>query len=290
MNKGIFYALGAYVIWGLFPVYWKWLEKVPATQLIGHRIVWSFLLLVGVLFLTRQCDQFRAIFSNGKTLRIYAAAAVLLGANWLTYVWAVTSGHIIESSLGYFINPLLSVSLGVIFLHERLRRWQWLAVGLATVGVGYLTLAYGRLPWIALTLALTFGIYGLVTKTAPLGALFGLSLEMGILFLPALAYLLAANAAGSGEFLHTSAVGDLLLAGSGIVTAVPLLMFGAAAQRIPLSLVGVMQYVAPTLQFLLGLLVYREAFPHAQFVGYGIVWVALLIFWGDSLKASRLSK
>ncbi len=287
MDEGILYALGAYIIWGLFPVYWKWLEQVPATQLIGHRIVWSFLLLLAVVLITRQGGQFRSILSKGRIVRIYAAAALLLGVNWLTYVWAVTSGYIIESSLGYFINPLLSVLLGMIFLHERLRPWQWLAVGLATVGVIYLTFTYGRLPWIALTLALTFGVYGLVTKMAPLGSLFGLILETGLLFLPALLYLVVMGASGSGAFLHVGATADLLLVGAGAVTAVPLLMFASAAQRIPLTLVGIMQYIAPTLQFLLGLLVYKEAFSSTQFVGYGTVWMALIIFWGEGWIASR---
>ncbi|NCP16002.1 EamA family transporter RarD, partial [bacterium] len=202
MNKGIWYAVGAYAVWGLFPIYWKWLHQVPALQLLSHRIGWSFFLLLAVILATRQWQAFRAAALNRRVLRIYLIAAVLIGVNWLTYVWAVNAGFIVETSLGYFINPLLSVLMGVLFLRERLRAWQWVPIGMATAGVLYLTFAYGALPWIALTLAFSFGLYGLIKKVAPLSSLYGLTLETGILFLPALAYLLVANAAGQGAFLH----------------------------------------------------------------------------------------
>ena len=266
MNKGIWYAIGAYATWGLFPIYWKWLHAVPALQLVGHRIGWSFLLLCAVILLSKQWRAFRAAALTWRVLLIYLVAALLIGVHWLTYVWAVNAGFIVETSLGYFITPLLSVLMGVIFLRERLRPMQWLPIGLAAAGVLYLTFAYrvgaahGSLPWIALTLAFTFGIYGLVKKTAPLGSLYGLTLETGILFLPALVYLVYAEAAGTAAFLHTGAGSDLLLIGAGAVTTIPLLMFASAAQRIPLSLVGILQYIAPTLQFLLGVLVYHEPF------------------------------
>ncbi|PIX47884.1 MAG: EamA family transporter RarD, partial [Anaerolineae bacterium CG_4_8_14_3_um_filter_59_70] len=190
MNKGIWYAVGAYAVWGLFPIYWKWLHQVPALQLLSHRIGWSFFLLLAVILATRQWQAFRAAALNRRVLRIYLIAAVLIGVNWLTYVWAVNAGFIVETSLGYFINPLLSVLMGVLFLRERLRAWQWVPIGMATAGVLYLTFAYGALPWIALTLAFSFGLYGLIKKVAPLSSLYGLTLETGILFLPALAYLL----------------------------------------------------------------------------------------------------
>ena len=287
MNKGIAYGIGAYALWGLFPIYWKLLQHVPALQLIGHRIAWSSLLLVLILFLTGQLQDFRKTL-DARTLRIYFIAALLIGVNWLTYVWAVNAGFIVETSLGYFINPLLSVMMGVFFLHERLRPAQWIPVGLAAAGVTYLTLIYGRLPWIALVLAITFGIYGLVKKIAPLGSLFGLTLETGILFIPALVYLGYSEVIHAGAFLHTGLSSDALMVGAGLVTTVPLLMFASAARRIPLTVVGILQYIAPTLQFLLGVLVYHESFDRTRFIGFAMVWLALLIFWLENYLFQRL--
>ncbi len=287
MNKGIWYGLGAYTAWGLLPIYWKWLEFIPATQIISHRILWSCLMLLVVLGVSRQFGAFRAAAFNLRVLRIYAVAALLIGINWLIYIWAVNAGYLIETSLGYFINPLFNVLLGVVFLHERLRPWQWVPIGLATAGMLYLAFAYGTLPWIALTLATTFALYGLVKKTAPLGSLQGLTLETGILFLPALFFLIYANNTGQGAFLHNGLVIDVLLVGTGLMTTVPLLMFASAARRIPLSLMGILQYIAPTLQFLLGVLVYHEPFTYAQFVGFALVWVALIIFGVEGFQARR---
>jgi chloramphenicol-sensitive protein RarD len=287
MNKGLWYALGAYLTWGLFPIYWKWLHGIPALQLISHRIGWSFLMLLAVILATKQWRAFRAAVQAPKVLMIYFVAAILIGVNWLVYVWAVNAGFIVESSLGYFINPLLSVLMGVIFLRERLRPLQWVPIGLAGMGVIYLTVSYGSLPWIALTLAFSFGIYGLVKKTAPLGSFYGLTLETGILFLPALAYLVFADFSGTGAFLRTNLVTDLLLVGAGLVTTIPLLMFSSAARSIPLSLVGIMQYITPTMQFLLGVLVYKEPFNHTQLIGFGIVWLALIIFGAEGYFAHR---
>jgi chloramphenicol-sensitive protein RarD len=281
--------VGAYVIWGLFPLYWKEVRHVPAPQLLGHRILWSCLILVGILLFTKQWRTFRAAALSPSMVRIYSAAAFLIGFNWLVYVWAVNSGFIIEASLGYFINPLLSVLLGVIFLRERLRPWQWVPVGLAAIGVLYLTFSYGRLPWIALTLAFSFGLYGLVKKAAPLGSLYGLTLETGLLFLPALIYLVYSGQVGQGAFLHTGAGSDLLLVGAGLMTTVPLLMFSSAVRRIPLSLAGILQYITPTLQFLCGVLIYREPFTSAQLIGFGIVWGALIIFVMEGFLALRRS-
>jgi len=286
MNKGIWYALGAYVFWGLFPVYWKLLRGVPALQLLGHRIFWSFLLLFGIILLARQGKAFRAAL-NRRALLIYSVAAVLIAINWLTYVWAIGAGFIVETSLGYFINPLLSVLLGVIFLRERLRPLQWLPIGLAAAGVLYLTFAYGALPWVALTLAISFGFYGLVKKTAPLGALHGLTLETGILFLPALGFLLYSEFSGTGAFLHSPTLTDLMLVGAGLVTVIPLLLFASAAQRISLTTIGVLQYVNPTMQFLLGVVVFKEPFDHHRLIGFGVVWVALILFGVEGFLAQR---
>lgn len=285
MNKGTGYALGAYVIWGLFPIYWKWLLAVPALQLLGHRIFWSCVILAGIIFFTRQWRVFRKTALTLPVLRIYTLAALLIGLNWLIYVWAVNAGFIIEASLGYFINPLLSVLLGVFFLRERLRTGQWLPIGLAALGVLYLTLTYGRLPWIALTLAVSFGLYGLVKKIAPLGSLYGLSLETALLFWPALFYLVYADQMGYGAFLHMGLVPDLLLFGAGVMTTVPLLLFASAVRRIPLSMAGIMQYITPTLQFLLGALIYQEPFGYNKLIGFSIVWIALLLFGIEGVLA-----
>lgn len=290
MNRGILYALGAYITWGIFPVYWKILHGVPALQLLSHRIVWSFLFLLAFVILARQWRSFKDAISHRHVLLIYLAAAVLIGINWLTYVWAVNAGFIVETSLGYFINPLLNVLLGVIIFRERLRRFQWIPVFLAAAGVIYLTLVYGQLPWIALTLAVSFGIYGVVKKIAPLGSLYGLFLETGILFVPAVIWIVYSDVIGTGAFLRAGTGTSLLLVGAGLVTTIPLLMFASAAQRIPLSLLGIFQYISPTLQFLLGVLVYREPFDRNHMIGFCIVWVALIIFWGEGLLARRRLK
>ena len=287
MNKGIWYAIGAYTAWGLFPAYWKQIQQVPALQIVGHRILWSFILLMAIIVVARQWRTFCSAALTRRVARTYLAAALLLSLNWLTYIWGVNAGLIVETSLGYFINPLLSVLMGVLFFRERLRPWQWVPLGLAAAGVLYLTFAYGSPPWIALTLAFSFGIYGIVKKTTALGSFYGLTLETGILLLPATLYLLYVEKAGQGAFLHTGTILDILLVGSGLVTAIPLLMFASAARRIPLSLLGILQYIAPTLQFLLGVLVYREPFTHAQLIGYGLVWMALIIFGLESLIAYR---
>ncbi|MEW6240593.1 MAG: EamA family transporter RarD [Chloroflexota bacterium] len=286
MKKGIFYGIGAYALWGFFPIYWKLLHHVSALQLLSHRIAWSLIFLVLIIVVTGQWRDFRSLISS-KTLGIYTLAGILLAVNWLTYVWGVNAGFIVETSLGYFINPLLSVLMGVVFLRERLRPLQWLPIAIAAAGVAYLTFVYGKLPWIALTLAFSFGLYGLVKKLSPLGSLYGLTLETGILFLPALIYLLAVEADGSGAFLHTGLVSDLRMVGAGVVTTIPLLMFASAARAIPLTLVGLLQYIAPTLQFLLGVFLYKEPFDQDHLIGFSIVWVALIIFWVENHLASR---
>ncbi len=287
MNKGILNGIVAYALWGFFPIYWKLLHDVPAPQLLGHRIGWSFLLLVAVILITGQWNDFRSAV-NARVLRIYFIAAILIGINWLLYVWAVNADFIVETSLGYFINPLLSVLMGVLFLRERLRAAQWIPVILAAIGVAYLTVAYGRLPWIALSLAFSFGFYGLAKKLAPLGSLFGLTLETGILFLPAVIYLGWAEANGSAAFLHTGTTPDLLMIGAGVVTTIPLLLFASAAKQIPLSMIGILQYLAPTIQFLIGVFVYDEPFDQSRLIGFSIVWLALIVFWVENYWASRV--
>ncbi|GAB4547886.1 MAG: EamA family transporter RarD [Anaerolineales bacterium] len=286
MKKGILYGVGAYAIWGIFPLYWKLLREVSAVELIAHRIIWSCLLLSAVIVLTRQWSDFRALL-NWKVLRIYSVAALLIGANWLIYVWAVNANYIVETSLGYFINPLISVLMGVIFFKERLRLNQWIPVAIAALGVAYLAYVYGRLPYIALALAFSFATYGMVKKLSPLGSLYGLTMETGILLLPALIYLSVIELRGSGAFLHSGAPADWLMIGAGVVTTVPLLMFASAARSIPLWVVGLLQYIAPTLQFLLGVFVYKEPFSRQQLMGFSAVWLALVIFLAENYLASR---
>ncbi len=278
MKKGIWLAIGAYCWWGFLPLYLKMLRLVPVMQIIGHRIVWSFLLLLLVLLLMNQWIKFRKSAFVPRVFGIYAIASLLIGINWLTYVFAINSGQIVEASLGYFINPLLSVFMGVIFFREHLRSWQWISIFLMLIGVLYLTFAIGSLPWVAIILAFSFALYGLVKKVAPLSSLYGMLLETGILLLPAIAYLVITNNSGDGTFLHLSVRIDLLLIGAGLVTIIPLLLFASAAQRISLTIIGILQFLAPTLQFLIGVLVYHEPFTHKQFLGYSFVWAALALF------------
>jgi len=289
MNTGILYALGAYILWGLFPIYWKWLHHVPAIELIGHRIGWSFILLMIVIFASKQWTKLRSTLT-WRVLGVYLVAGVLLSFNWLIYVWGVNSEHVVETSLGYFINPLFSVLLGMIFLKERLRALQWVPIGLAASGVIYLTWTYGSLPWIALSLAFSFGLYGLVKKKSPLGSLYGLTLETGLVFIPALGYLIYVESIGQGAFGHTGVVSDLLMIGAGVVTTIPLLMFASATKRIPLTMVGIMQYIAPTLQFLLGVLIYKEPFSTTSLIGFSMVWIALIVFWVEGVFARKARK
>jgi chloramphenicol-sensitive protein RarD len=254
--------------------------------LLGHRIAWSFIFLMIIILISKQWNEFRSLI-NIKTLRIYLIASLLIGVNWLLYVWAVNAGHIVETSLGYFINPLLSVFLGLIILREKLRLTQWIPIVIAFIGVVYLTFTYGRLPWIALGLAFSFGFYGLVKKLAPLSSVFGLTLETGILFIPALVYLGIHEADGTASFLHTGITADLLMIWAGIVTTIPLLMFASAAKQIPLTMIGILQYLAPTIQFLIGVFIYKEAFDTTRLIGFSIVWLALIIFWVENFMANR---
>ena len=288
MKKGILYGIGAYALWGFFPIYWKFLHSVPALQVIGHRISWSFVLLTLYIAVSKQWQDFRSTaLSSARTIATYALAGVLLSINWLVYVWGVNQGFIVETSLGYFINPLLSVMLGVIFLRERLRLSQWVPVVIAAIGVIYLTFVYGRPPWIALSLAFSFGFYGLVKKLAPLGSLYGLTLETGIVFPAALIYLAVVEFNGTGSFLHDTPLVTLFLIGAGVVTTIPLLMFASAAREIPLTVVGLLQYIAPTLQFLIGVFIYKEPFDRAHLIGFAIVWMALVFFWLENYFMRR---
>jgi chloramphenicol-sensitive protein RarD len=281
---GLWYGLAAYSIWGLFPIYWKLIDVVPADQIIAHRIVWSFLLLglVRGVAIARQQPRER-LTGSPRVVGLYTAAAMLIAVNWFVYVWAVNHNFILETSLGYFITPLVNVLLGVVILRERLRTFQWVAIALAAAGVGYRAIVYGDVPWIALALAATFGTYGLVKKKAPLGPVAGLTLETGLLFLPAVVYLATVEAYGSGAFLQAHGTTRFLIAFAGPVTTLPLVLFAAAVQRIPLSVIGILQFIAPTIQFFLGVLVYMEPFNRQQLVGFTFVWAAVVVFAVESI-------
>jgi chloramphenicol-sensitive protein RarD len=287
--SGFWYGVAAYGIWGVFPLYWKLVQHVPALQILGHRIVWSFAALAALTTFSRGAPAAPSLWNvPARVIGVYAIAAVLIGINSFLYVYAVNAGFIVETSLGYFIAPLVNVLLGVVVLRERLRAGQWLAAALAAAGVAYLTRAYGSVPWIAAGLATSFGSYGLVKKKAPLDSLRGLTLETAVLVIPAAAYLTALQVNGRGAFLHTGFVSDLLLVGSGLVTITPLLLFASAVRRIPLSVVGLLQYIAPTIQFLLGVFLYDEPFSRTQLIGFAIVWTALVIFSVEGLRARGL--
>ncbi|MBB5017988.1 chloramphenicol-sensitive protein RarD [Chitinivorax tropicus] len=284
---GLLFAFGAYFCWGLFPLYWKPLQHVPALEILAHRVAWSLLLLAGVLTIRRHWSWLDGAVRTPRVLGGFLASSVLLSVNWFIYIWAVNAGHVVESSLGYFINPLISVLLGSLVLHERLRTAQLLAVSIAALGVIWLTVSLGKLPWIALALAVSFGMYGLLRKVASLGSLEGLSLETMLIGGPAVGFLLWSEWQGSGHFAHVDAFTNAMLLGSGVVTAIPLLLFGAGARQLTLTTLGLMQYIAPTLQFLIGVFVYHEPFNQDKLVGFGLIWLALLLFSGEGLWRSR---
>ncbi|MBN1424764.1 EamA family transporter RarD [Candidatus Fermentibacteria bacterium] len=286
-RKGLAYAVSAYSLWGLLPVYWKALGGVGALEILAHRTAWSLVFVSAVLVIRRDWRWRAVIQARPRLLLIFLGSGAILATNWLTYIWGVNSGQIVETSLGYFINPLMYVLLGVIVLHERMGRAQVMAVGLAAAGVLYLTVNHGSFPWIAMTLATTFALYGLLRKIAPLGALEGLAVETAALCVPAAVYIAYLGHQGSGSFASESHGCSLLLLMSGCVTAFPLLLFTAGARRLPLATVGILQYIAPTLQLLLGVLVYREPFGGVRAVGFGFVWCALLLYTADGLVRWR---
>ncbi|MGE5603904.1 MAG: EamA family transporter RarD [Nitrososphaerales archaeon] len=286
-KNGTLIAFLAYVLWGILPLYWHALDELPATEILAYRIVWSLVFILGVLAVTRRWEWLRDVVRRPGAYKRFLLTAAILAVNYGVYLWGNNSGHLVEVSLGYFINPLVNVLLGMIFLRERLRPWQAAAVCVALIGVLYLTVDYGRLPWIALTLALTFGTYGLLRKTARLGSVEGLTLEMMILFLPSLAYLAIAGSQGKAALGHSGLATSLLIVGSGVVTAVPMLMFTYGARRVTMTTLGILQYVAPTLQFLIGVFAFNEPFNTATLVGFLVIWTALAIYWIEGFVAYR---
>ncbi|WP_443732120.1 EamA family transporter RarD [Solirubrobacter phytolaccae] len=282
-RSGFLAGLAAYLLWGLFPLYWPLLEPAGAVEILAHRILWSVVLLVAVLAFT---DGFRwARELERKKLALLALAAALITVNWGVFIYGVNSGHVVETSLGYFINPLVTVALAVLVIGERLRRAQWAAVAIAAVAVVVLTVAYGRPPFIALTLAFSFGFYGLVKKQVGIGGTQSVAIETAFLFTPALLCVIWFAGSGEGTFAHEGAGHALLMAGGGIVTAIPLMLFGTAAVRIPLTTIGLLQYLAPIMQFGIGVGIRGEEMPTARWIGFGLVWVAVIVFTADSVRA-----
>lgn len=278
MNAGILYAATAYAIWGIFPLYFKALQHVAPVEILMHRVVWSLAFIVALLTWRWQWAWLGDVLRRPKVLAGFAASALLLSSNWFIYIWAVNNGRVVDASLGYFINPLFNVLLGSLLLSERLRPVQWSAVALAACGVAWLTWQGGGLPWIALALAATFGLYGLLRKTAALGALDGLALETLLLFPLAAGYLVLLTQTGRSDFMTASAGTQWLLVAAGPITAIPLLLFASGARRIPLSLLGLLQYIGPTLQLLLGVWLYQEPFGGARLAGFALIWSALAVY------------
>jgi chloramphenicol-sensitive protein RarD len=292
-RRGLWVAIASFVLWGLMPLYWHLLKAVPSLQIVAHRVLWSTLLVVAWLLWKDGRTWLRAALARPRAAWMLAWSGALIGFNWSLYIWAVNAGHVVESSLGYFINPLLNVVLGVAFLHERLRRTQWASVALATAGVVWLTVQYGQPPWIAICLALSFALYGLLRKLLAIDAVAGLGVESVYLVLPALAVLAWGEVHGQGGFLALNGVPawgvaiDVLLIIGGALTALPLIGFAFAVRRVPLSVVGLLQYIAPTLQFLTGVFIFHEAFDQNRLIGFAFIWLGLAIFALDGLLRSR---
>lgn len=287
MNRGVIYALLAFSMWGLYPLYFVQLKSVAPLEVVLQRALWSLVFIVAVLAWMRHWRWLQPLQREPRQLGVYALSALLIGSNWLVYVWAVAHGQVLQASLGYFINPILNVALGVLVLRERLRRAQWVAVALACAGVLWLTAAAGAVPWLALSMALLFALYGLVRKTARLGALEGLSIETFLMALPALPLLAWWTASHDGALARGDAglVAWLVLAGP--LTVLPLLAFTGAARRLPLATLGVLQYLSPTLQFVLGVWVFGEAFDTTRLAGFALIWAALAIYSADAIALTR---
>lgn len=288
-SKGVLYAAAAYAAWGLFPLFFKQLGQVGAQEVVAHRTVWSLLFVLALLLVKKHFSWMRAVLGQPKVLAAFALSAVLLATNWLIYVWAVQNDHVLDASLGYFINPLVNVALGFAVLHERPRKLQWLAVGLAAAGVVWLTVQAGRLPWVALSLAFSFGFYGLLRKIAPLGALEGLTVETLVLAPIALGALAWWSLQGHSAFVSGDGFTLFMLLLSGPLTAITLLLFASGARRIPMTTLGLLQYIAPTTQFVLGVWLYHEPFQPSRLVGFALIWAALAVYSLESLLRSRMT-
>ena len=286
-RRGVAATVVAFTIWGLFPLYLKPLTHVPATEVLGHRIAWCLVFVFGWLAWKGRLGEVRAAIADRQALRRLVGSAALITVNWGLYVWAVSNGRVLEASLGYFIGPLVNVLLGVVLLGERLNPRQWTSVGFAAAGVGWMTVAAGGLPWVSLVLAVSFGVYGLMRKTVSVGAVPGLAVETLLLVPFALAWLAWLERQGTGAFGHDTGLVTLFLVGTGLITALPLSLFATGARLIPYSFVGIIQYIGPTLQLLLGVFLYGEPFAGPRAIGFVLIWCGILVFLGDSLRKPR---
>ncbi|MBC2932705.1 EamA family transporter RarD [Nocardioides sp. zg-1228] len=286
-RRGVVFGALAYTLWGTFPLYWTLLEPAGAIEILAHRIVWSVLTMLVILVLARRVGHFRALLRDRQRLLLLVCAALVISVNWGAYIWGVNNDRVVETSLGYFINPLVTVLMGVLLLGERLRRLQWIAMAIALLAVVVLTVDYGEPPWVALLLAFSFGTYGLLKKQAGAGAVESITLETLVIAPFAAAYVAWLVAAGQSTFGGHGVGHALLFTTTGVITAIPLMLFGAAANRVSMVSLGLLQYLAPTLQFALGILVFREDMPASRWIGFGLVWVALAIFTVEAIKHHR---
>ncbi|MGZ4458533.1 MAG: EamA family transporter RarD [Nocardioidaceae bacterium] len=286
-RRGFLLGAAAYVMWGLFPLYWPLLEPAGAIEILAHRIFWSLAVMLALVAVTRRTGRLRAVLRDRRRLLILAMAAAVITVNWGTYIWGVNNEHVVETSLGYFINPLVTVLMGVVILGERLRSLQWVAMAIAALAVVGLTVEYGRPPWIALVLAFSFACYGLAKKKANTGAVESLTVETMVIGPVALAYLLFLTGSSQSHFTGHGTLHVLLLVGTGVATAIPLICFGAAATRVSMTTLGLLQYLAPTIQFALGVFLFGEPMPAMRWVGFGLVWVALALFTFESVRHRR---
>jgi chloramphenicol-sensitive protein RarD len=286
-RRGFAYGVAAYGLWGIFPLYWPLLEPAGALEILAHRVLWSLITVGVVVLVLRRTAAVRAVLADRRSRLLLLGAAAVITLNWFGYIWGVNNGRVVETSLGYFINPLVTVLMGVLILGERLRRRQWLAVGLATVAVVVLTVDYGRPPWVALLLAFSFATYGLAKKQAGVDAVESLAVETLFIGPFAAAYIAWLAWQGTGEFGHHGAGHAWLLTTAGVVTVIPLLCFGAAAIRVTMVTIGLLQYIAPILQFLLGVWWYGEAMPASRWIGFVLVWIALVVFTVDAVHHRR---
>ncbi len=286
-ENGFLLGLGAYVAWGFFPLYWPLLAPSEPVEVLAHRVLWSLVSVAALLVAARKWAALRSVLRDGRTMGFIGVGAVVIGVNWILFIWGVNNGHVVEVSLGYFINPLVTILIGVLLLGERLRPLQWAALAVAFAAVVELTIDYGTLPWLALALAGTFATYGLMKKKANVGAVEGLAMETALLVPLAGGYLVFLQAAGTSTFGAHGWGHAVLLATTGLVTVIPLLLFGGAATRVPMATLGLLQYVTPTLQFLIGLLVFREEMTTARWVGFAMVWAALLLITTETLVHRR---
>ncbi|MBD1223457.1 EamA family transporter RarD [Virgibacillus halodenitrificans] len=293
VRNSIIYAIGAYIIWGFLPIYWKQVESVPAGEILAHRIIWSFVFMLIILLITGKWPAFikecKSFTKSKKKVIFISLAAIVISLNWLTYIWAVNSDHVIQASLGYYINPLVSILLGIIFLKENMTRRQIFSFILASLGVIYLTISYGVFPWVSLALAFSFGVYGLLKKVVDVGAMTGLTIETFVVTPFALLYLFLLPET-TFKWVEVGSETNLLLMGAGIMTAIPLLLFAAGAKHIPLGMIGFLQYFAPTIMLLLGVFLYEETFTSAHLIAFSLIWIALINYMGAAYRPAKTRK